>query len=737
MFSLKTKPSENVRNGWLWKTKNTNTPSGIERDAENTQREEKKKSFSMFWMYFFMMLCILVLAVLVQVFSNRILLKNLVEENLSNMQITLGQECKQFSTALYNTSAIPGAIENSRYYDMIRAEKSTSLQPELMAVMQGLRTSLFKQSYLQGDNEECILYFPNINSICRRLGGAATAEQLFEEQVIYSETEPDTILELLDQSHTVTFLPMQEVTINGRPICCLTLIIRLMGDSVSVMTLYNEEQILSFFGIGALPEETHLELLSSDGTALMQYPGPVTEEVRERGYRLTCNTAQFDMDVNLYIPQDYFRNLVWEAEVMGYGMTILVMVIGIILCFWLSRISMQPVWKLVSEHNDEFRPLNRQNEMVVLGTILTESKQEALNLKQRLASNTLIRAFSGTVLSDEDIQNLDEISCKMPYRVAILHIDALQYEQDALFEEIEQALDGYQHTLMNKRDIGVLLADREEDLETIRSLQKRLCADYAHSGAKISIGISMPFSSFEDFHTFLRQARVAITDSAVRVFNGEIIGKKKFSWVQNERFYQSILDNDQEKAIEILRVIATHTDEIDAEVTFYHVQFILRCVMDELQLPIGKKLLPQYNPSMLAHENIRGLERIVRAVFWELQEIQTSDGRNGQEQVKQYLQSQYRNPSMCIALAAEELQISEKKLAQLIRQFSDQTFNEYLVQLRMKQAGRLLTETEKKVGDIAEECGYPSESTFFRVFKKYYGITPAQYRKLRQSSQTL
>ena len=56
------------------------------------------------------------------------------------------------------------------------------------------------------------------------------------------------------------------------------------------------------------------------------------------------------------------------------------------------------------------------------------------------------------------------------------------------------------------------------------------------------------------------------------------------------------------------------------------------------------------------------------------------------------------------------------------------TFNEYLLSLRMKRAAYLLATTQNGVTEIADQCGYQASSTFFRVFKKYYGMSPGQYR---------
>lgn len=51
--------------------------------------------------------------------------------------------------------------------------------------------------------------------------------------------------------------------------------------------------------------------------------------------------------------------------------------------------------------------------------------------------------------------------------------------------------------------------------------------------------------------------------------------------------------------------------------------------------------------------------------------------------------------------------------------------------LRLKEAKRLLKNTDKKIIDIAAEAGFGSVTTFNRFFKNATGYTPAAYRKRR------
>ncbi|MBO7746988.1 helix-turn-helix domain-containing protein [Paenibacillus sp. MWE-103] len=68
-----------------------------------------------------------------------------------------------------------------------------------------------------------------------------------------------------------------------------------------------------------------------------------------------------------------------------------------------------------------------------------------------------------------------------------------------------------------------------------------------------------------------------------------------------------------------------------------------------------------------------------------------------------------------------------KKLSLGFKQVTGMNFIDYLTKVRLDKAKELLRETDSKIHDIAEQVGY-QPSYFTRIFKKYEGKTPGQYR---------
>lgn len=65
----------------------------------------------------------------------------------------------------------------------------------------------------------------------------------------------------------------------------------------------------------------------------------------------------------------------------------------------------------------------------------------------------------------------------------------------------------------------------------------------------------------------------------------------------------------------------------------------------------------------------------------------------------------------------------------LFNKYTNGTFSEYLTTIRMKKAVKLLKDSSLTIQQISDKTGYKDYYYFNKVFKKYYGFTPTEYRK--------
>ena len=72
---------------------------------------------------------------------------------------------------------------------------------------------------------------------------------------------------------------------------------------------------------------------------------------------------------------------------------------------------------------------------------------------------------------------------------------------------------------------------------------------------------------------------------------------------------------------------------------------------------------------------------------------------------------------------------SQSHLIRLFKQHTGKTLVEYLTEIKMQRACELLSFTNSSILSIAMMLGYIDSSHLNRTFKKYYGISPTQYKK--------
>lgn len=90
------------------------------------------------------------------------------------------------------------------------------------------------------------------------------------------------------------------------------------------------------------------------------------------------------------------------------------------------------------------------------------------------------------------------------------------------------------------------------------------------------------------------------------------------------------------------------------------------------------------------------------------------------------------NNEISLFSVASQLSISPQYLSTVFKNNIGLNFSNYLNDIRLYRASKLLTETDESVTNICEVCGYRNLSHFLRCFKNKFGCSPTIYRKNTQ-----
>ena len=103
------------------------------------------------------------------------------------------------------------------------------------------------------------------------------------------------------------------------------------------------------------------------------------------------------------------------------------------------------------------------------------------------------------------------------------------------------------------------------------------------------------------------------------------------------------------------------------------------------------------------------------------------------------LAQQNRSLDVKVEQLARQIGVSRSCLYKAFLHCSGKSVQQYLQDLRLEEACRLLTDTRRAVTDIAYSCGFPDSPSFCRIFRKAYGHTPLEFRRRMEkgSSESL
>jgi len=94
----------------------------------------------------------------------------------------------------------------------------------------------------------------------------------------------------------------------------------------------------------------------------------------------------------------------------------------------------------------------------------------------------------------------------------------------------------------------------------------------------------------------------------------------------------------------------------------------------------------------------------------------------------EYVEEHYAD-DLNMAVVSNHISMNYSLFSYSFKQYTGQNFVNYLKDIRMREAKKLLAETDLKIIEISQTVGYENEKHFMKIFKNTYGVSPSEYRK--------
>lgn len=146
------------------------------------------------------------------------------------------------------------------------------------------------------------------------------------------------------------------------------------------------------------------------------------------------------------------------------------------------------------------------------------------------------------------------------------------------------------------------------------------------------------------------------------------------------------------------------------EMLMSHLQFLERLNDPEDVYALQRKMAVQFTEKVRQIKSIPARSRLV-------------------ENAMLYVRHHLSEP-VSVSETAHSLSVSRGHLSRLFRAETGMTLSDYINETKVREAMRLLEDTDGSLAVISASLGFSSQAYFTRVFKKYTGYTPKEYRTL-------
>lgn len=151
---------------------------------------------------------------------------------------------------------------------------------------------------------------------------------------------------------------------------------------------------------------------------------------------------------------------------------------------------------------------------------------------------------------------------------------------------------------------------------------------------------------------------------------------------------------------------------------------------------IFEKMMREYDEKLKGYVNVlrSGLVELITKIYRIVDSDKTNDkekfGRNKIiKEAVDFLQENYFSPKLSINEVALKSYLSRTYFSRIFKEATGVSYTEYLQNIRITEACRLLKNTDNKITDIMFSIGFRDIKHFNKLFKRITGMTPSEYRK--------
>ncbi len=330
-------------------------------------------------------------------------------------------------------------------------------------------------------------------------------------------------------------------------------------------------------------------------------------------------------------------------------------------------------------------------------------------------------------------------------RFATVNFEAAWQESNRIISRLLEEVRITHHSIRadNSRYVYILNYD---DAAALKSILEKILHEFNEKyQISLNIGVGTAVDAIEKIYKSYDEAVTAL-----RYGNGEeLVYYTDIKNQESNRIYYTV-----EKELALIRNIKVGSKENTGKILeeIYNVNYcekklsqsLLKRLINNISLTVYKVLDDMYAndadkyekfgricSNISKNDHVEECFEILREICMSLCEDISRQTNHDDLKTKalKYISENYMDKNMSLDMLAEHTGFKYNYFSRLFKEAVGSTFIDYLITFRLEKAREMLDATNLSVEQIAQQTGFNDSNALIKTFKKYYTITPGQYKK--------
>jgi two-component system response regulator YesN len=388
-----------------------------------------------------------------------------------------------------------------------------------------------------------------------------------------------------------------------------------------------------------------------------------------------------------------------------------------------------------------------------------EQEQEMENAIMEYALKDILESSD---LSSENMKNrLHNLGFPVAYKwytCAILENNEKKTKEirEKFFTGIKVLVDKYLNIcgetflISYSEDTTVLIMAHELEFQKLTDSIGKLRLELSKTlGATVSIGLGRRYYKAEEIRQSFEEARCALNYKIIKGLDCVILYDQiydidlKPNLVSDEdiKKFEICIDNMDDKGYKLVIEEIFHKIEKDKDLSLKDLQLLsLNLILSGIRkMSFMQIQLNEYlGKNIFSLESIAKFQTTTQLKNWifnmlkSMNELMLKNSipekRDVVEEATKYMNKNF-NRNISLKEISEHFFINPYYFSQLFKKKTGETYQNYLIRLRVDRAKKLLEETNLKLYEICELVGYTDINHFNKIFERIIGVKPGEYKR--------